>query len=134
MGPRTYKLLVLLLVFSVVVGPYVHALAGCDDDSAAASAKELASHSVDHDSSGTNKPTGLPDDACCSLALAVVTFAYSGHPALSPPGAESPIPATLRVVWVRPVLDLLACHRTGEPRHPPPGSSPTFLLIHTLLI
>lgn len=134
MGARMYKLLLFLLVFGVVVGPYVHALAGCDDDSSATSAKGLASHSVDHDSSGTNKPTGLPDGACCALALAVVTFAYSGHPALSRPGADSAIPATLRMVSVRSVLDLLAENLTVGPRHPPPGSPPIFLRIHTLLI
>lgn len=134
MRAHAYKVLLLLLVFGVVTGPYVHALVGCDDDSPAASSKELASRRVDQGCTKTTKHRGLPDGACCALALAVATFAYSGHPALPSASADSVKAPALMVVSVPLALDLLGADATSGPRHPPPSSGPIFLRIRTLLI
>jgi len=134
MRARTFKVLAFLLVFGVAAGPYLHALVGCDDDLSLVSVEQSVGARISTAASQTTTPPALPDGACCEFALAVVTFAYSGHPALSCPGADSVVAATLRVAPVRSGLDLLGADVTRGVRHPPPRSCPIFLRIHALLI
>jgi hypothetical protein len=132
---RLPKTAALIVVLAVVVAPYLHGLAGCDDDSVAVSTSDSGSAAMLGVSGGSSQHHSLPDGSCCGLALAVVTFAYSGHRTYRSSGADSVADRILAVVSTQIGFDSIVM--TGvlfKLPHPPPLSVPIFLSISSLLI
>ncbi len=127
--------LVVLLVFAVMVGPYLHTATGCDNDASPGSRLGSNLPAVSH-TAGENDHHELPGDACCGLDLATGVLAHSRQLARS--AADWPasrVPATLPVRLRVGVGDLRSANFRVATSHPPLISMPSlFLSLGSLLI
>jgi hypothetical protein len=129
------RLPLLVLAIAIAIAPGLHSVFGCADDEAPSRrAPESTQHVSQVQTSGhkDNDREDLPDGACCELALALGTFAYSEGSAKVPGWTDRTFFA-LAMTVVLPIGGLSGSATISAPTHPPPVA-PIFLKIHSFLL